>query len=384
MTRESIRAWYLVHKWTSLVCTLFLLILCVTGLPLIFHDELADALGDTPTLATVAPGTPAPSLDRIVATALATRPGDVVQYLGFDADRPIVTVGMAPAYNSPPAEVHPQPIDLRTGALMPPPPRETGFLWFVTELHEELFLDLPGQLFIGLMGLIFVIAIVSGVVVYAPFMRKLDYGTVRRGRSTRLKWLDLHNLLGISITAWLLVVAVTGIFNTLDKPLAMHWRSTQLADMMAPYRHAPPLHHIGSLDVAVATARRASPGMDVASISYPGTFFSTPHHFNIFMRGASPVTSRLIKPTLVDAATGSLTDTRDMPLLIRALFLSRPLHFGDYGGMALKIVWAVLDIVAILILGSGLYLWIGRRGGPASRRVEEIVTGGAVETESAS
>ncbi|MGJ3629235.1 PepSY domain-containing protein [Sphingomonas sp. MMS24-JH45] len=44
MTRRSIRAWYLVHKWTSLVCTMFLLMLCLTGLPLIFHDEIDAAL----------------------------------------------------------------------------------------------------------------------------------------------------------------------------------------------------------------------------------------------------------------------------------------------------------------------------------------------------
>ena len=40
MKRSAVRAWYLVHKWTSLVCTLFLLMLCLTGLPLIFHDEI--------------------------------------------------------------------------------------------------------------------------------------------------------------------------------------------------------------------------------------------------------------------------------------------------------------------------------------------------------
>ena len=40
MTRASIMIWAAVHKWTSLVCTAFLLMLCLTGLPLIFHDEI--------------------------------------------------------------------------------------------------------------------------------------------------------------------------------------------------------------------------------------------------------------------------------------------------------------------------------------------------------
>ena len=43
----SFRAWYAVHKWTSLVSTLFLLMLCVTGLPLIFSHEINHALGNS-------------------------------------------------------------------------------------------------------------------------------------------------------------------------------------------------------------------------------------------------------------------------------------------------------------------------------------------------
>ena len=44
MRTGTIRAWGWIHKWTSLVCTLFLLMLCLTGLPLIFHDEIDGAL----------------------------------------------------------------------------------------------------------------------------------------------------------------------------------------------------------------------------------------------------------------------------------------------------------------------------------------------------
>lgn len=44
-----------------------------------------------------------------------------------------------------------------------------------------------------------------------------------------------------------------------------------------------------------------------------------------------------------------------------ALLVSQPLHFGDYGGPPLQTLWALLDIVTIVVLGSGLYLWIARR-----------------------
>lgn len=383
MTRTGIRAWYLVHKWTSLVCTVFLLMLCLTGLPLIFTEELEAALGHEAPLADVEPGVRAPTLDEIVASVLAARPGEVVQSVSFDADRPVVSVGTAPSASSPADAVHYQPVDLRNGVLLAPPPQQEGFLWFVHELHTEMFAGLSGTLFLGAMGVLFVLAIISGIVVYVPFMRRIDFGTIRRGRSVRLKWLDIHNLLGVGITAWLLVVGLTGVFNTLDRPLANQWRNGQLAEMRAPYRNAPPLTHLGSLDAAVETARRASPGMEPATIAYPGSFFSTPHHYNVFMRGATPVTSRLLKPSLVDAQTAELTDTRDMPLHIRALFLSRPLHFGDYGGIPLKVLWALLDLAAIFILGTGVYLWIGRRRVALESRVEEIASGGSDRWEEA-
>ncbi len=40
LTKDAVRRWYVVHKWTSLVSTIFVLIACVTGLPLVFHHEI--------------------------------------------------------------------------------------------------------------------------------------------------------------------------------------------------------------------------------------------------------------------------------------------------------------------------------------------------------
>ena len=80
-----------------------------------------------------------------------------------------------------------------------------------------------------------------------------------------------------------------------------------------------------------------------------------------------PLTSRLNTPVLVDGATGALTTVARMPWYLTALELSRPLHFGDYGGMPLKIIWALLDLITIVVLVSGLYLWLARRRATEAR-----------------
>ena len=55
------------------------------------------------------------------------------------------------------------------------------------------------------------------------------------------------------------------------------------------------------------------------------------------------------------------------PWSFYVLKLSQPLHFGDDGGLPLQIIWALLDIASIIVLGSGLYLWLARRKLRAAR-----------------
>ena len=378
MTARALRTWYLIHKWTSLISTLFLLLLCLTGLPLIFHEEIEHYFTPHPQLSEVTAESPRIDYDQVIASALAARPGEVVRFVGFDPEEPLGAVFTAATQQPPPLDAHAQPFDTRTGELFPPEPPEDGFMNLMLRLHTDLFLGLPGYLFLGFMGLLLVASLVSGVVVYTPFMRKLDFATVRSGRSSRLKWLDLHNVLGIVTLAWVLVVGATGVINTLALPILGLWQNGQLAEMTAPYKDLPPLAELGSLHKALETAQAAAPDMKPSFVAFPGTDFSSQHHYAVFMRGDTPLTSRLLKPALIDAQTGELTDMREMPLYVKTLLISQPLHFGDYGGLPLKILWALLDIVSIIILGSGLYLWLGRRKAPLDKRLAELDAGGLV------
>ncbi len=139
------------------------------------------------------------------------------------------------------------------------------------------------------------------------------------------------------------------------------WQFGQLAEMTAQYKDKPPPAHPSSIDTAVQTAMKAEPDMKPAFVAFPGTIFSSKSHYAVFMRGNTPLTAKLLKPALIDAETGVLTDSRKLPWYVATLLISQPLHFGDYGGMPLKIIWAILDIITIVVLVTGLYLWLRRR-----------------------
>ena len=70
MTASTIKTWCWIHKWSSLVSTAFLLLLCITGLPLIFHHEIDELLGNAAEPRDLPAGTPHASLDRMVKAAL--------------------------------------------------------------------------------------------------------------------------------------------------------------------------------------------------------------------------------------------------------------------------------------------------------------------------
>lgn len=373
MTRSAIKAWVWVHKWTSLTCTAFLLMLCLTGLPLIFHDEIDRLTTEPPRYGMPGVGSSGTTsgllpLDTMLRRALANRPGEVPLYMAFDNDHPSMTITTGPRPDSPASDMTIQSFDRSTGELIAAVSEDSvsgvdAVMHVLLELHTDLFLGLPGMLFLGAMGAAFVIALISGVVLYAPFMRKLDFGTLRTERSARTKWMDYHNLLGIAGLAWMLVVGLTGVINALAVPIEAAWKANELAAMTQEYAGREPLDpaRYGSLDATMAAARAQLPGNNPQFIAFPGGTFSSNHHYAVFFQGDTPLTERLLTPALVDAETGTFTAARAMPWYYQALSLSRPLHFGDYGGLPLKLLWAALTLFTIHVLGTGLYLWLAKR-----------------------
>ena len=360
MTPVTVRRWAWIHKWSSLVCTVFMLLLCLTGLPLIYHHEIGHLLGNDVEAPAMPAGTPKANLDDVIAAGKAMYPGKIMMYMSQEADEPDIwnlTLGDHPTDEN----YKPIAVDARTAKVIAEPAFEGGaFMSTMFHLHVDLFAGLWGKLFLGLMGLLLLVALVSGVVLYSPFMRKLEFGTVRRDRSPRIKWLDLHNVLGIVTLVWALVVGATGMINTWTDVLLKYWQATELAEMVKPYQGMGAPAKLASMERSIKLAEASEPGMKVGFVAFPGTPFATPHHYGVFMRGDEAFSSRLYRPVLIDAQTAEMTDRRTLPWYLTALLVSQPLHFGDYGGAWMQFLWAMLDFATIVVLGSGLYLWVKR------------------------
>ncbi len=208
MTPRALRKWSWTHKWSSIICTLFMLMLCITGLPLIFHEQIDELLHGQVEAAVVPQGTLPASLDRVVAGAGAAFPD-------LGSRRPERDAGQCRQEHRCRSGRQPyRPGRCPYRAYLDAPDVTGRFTFIMLKLHTDMFAGLPGKLFLGLMGILFCVAIISGVVVYAPSMRKQRFGVYRSERPRVVRWLDLHNLAGILLVMWTLVVGFTGVINT--------------------------------------------------------------------------------------------------------------------------------------------------------------------------
>ena len=370
MSPRSRRAWDWVHTWSSLICTAFMLVVCITGLPLIFSDEIAVLTGRHFKQNSLPVDAPRAAIDSVLAAAVAHVPAKVPLYLFTEDNQPeLWYVKLDTRTDTDESKAVLVAVDARDANVLGIPDFNSGFMGIVFRLHVDLFAGMPGKLFLGLMGLLLLIAIVSGMVLYPAFMRKLDFGTVRHERSRLIRWLDLHNLLGAVTLCWALVVGATGVVNTWADLILKSWQQEQMANLAAgraqraleenPYPASN--GQLGPAEFVLRRALMAEPDMKLSMMAWPGTLLSTPKHFAVMLQGATPFTSHLKQALLVDPQSGEVLRAGSRPWYVTMFQLSIPLHFGDYGGFAMKLLWAALDLMTIAVLGSGLYLWLSRR-----------------------
>lgn len=351
------RFWVWAHKWSSLICTAFLLVLCVTGLPLIFRGEIDHALGYG--TGGQAAARPAP-LSSIEAAARVARPLGKIHFLVWEPDKPgVITLSIAPPGAKSFFDNENVLIDAATARPPSGGDRASPTQWLL-DLHGTLLLGPMGPLVLGVPAVLFIVALISGAVIYGPFARKAGFAQVRGGRTTRTAWLDLHNMLGAVILAWMLVVGATGLINTWGASIIRFW---QMSELSTYAQHgSQPTGRMASIDAIVAAGRSRYPDFQPYFVAYPGSLMAGERFHAVYLRGPKGLKEHIFQPVLVDSVTARVIGAPRPPWYISALALSQPLHFGDYGGAPLKIMWALLDLATIAVLVSGLKLTLSKGG----------------------
>jgi uncharacterized iron-regulated membrane protein len=255
--------------------------------------------------------------------------------------------------------------------------REPVWTEFMTRLHINLHLPPTwGMFIVGLTGVALLSSLISGVLAHPRVFK--DAFHLRWGGSKRLQEADIHNRLGVWALPFHVTVSLTGALLGLTTiivgVLAMAMFQGDTAKAYALFRQPiaddpRPAAGLPDLVAVLASTQTLSPG------STP-TFISLEHPTErgqaVMVRASQP--NRLVSgDTFYFDGRGRLLDaskTGETNLGEKIIGSLGPLHFGWYGGLAVKIAYFLLGLALTSVTSSGVAIWLARKrdkGRPAPR-----------------
>ncbi|NTS75786.1 PepSY domain-containing protein [Catenovulum sp. SM1970] len=247
----------------------------------------------------------------------------------------------------------------------------SGFAYFLVSFHADLHLGRPiGLLTTGVLGLTMMLSIVTGIFIHRKILGQLF--TFRPQKTFSLMLTDSHKVIGVWGLLFNSVIAFTGAFlglaivvlvpaaafvsfggdqeklietfTAVPEPVIQHVEQpTQIAKI---------LEHANLID---------PDAMEIGTLTVLGYNDASAIAFTNVIGGESVATQLAV----YQGSTGELKEINgNFGRLEGAsgpvLDLLFPLHFGNFGGILVKVIWGVLGIGTALLPLTGMMLWIER------------------------
>jgi uncharacterized iron-regulated membrane protein len=245
---------------------------------------------------------------------------------------------------------------------------------FMRQLHYSFFSQ-SGFYLVCLLALPLLFSIFSGILFYKRFWRHLFRLELRKG--THAFWSSAHRLLGVWSLVFSLIIGITGVWYLVEDL----WIPANRAYPPPPEvpaenlaRHGP-TPRLLPLDRYVEIARKVFPGLQPSGIALPqgpgGTVAVHGQAGHWLVRDRA-------NEVFLDPFDGQVIVIRRANhggLLNRWIDTADPLHFGYFGGITTKVLWAFLGLCIPLSILSGAYLSFrraGRRGEKAKAQLSRL------------
>lgn len=361
----TLRTFTSLHSWVGMLAGFALFVAFYAGALTVFHQPLQQWATAQP----VATSTLAEAqrlLDQVLAQHPAAREHLGMTFPGYELAEPTAYWQDREGHWLFATPANPAGSAQRPGTSLPE---------LLNELHYTLGLPLVGSWLMGLVSLLYGIALVSGLVIHLPRLAK-DLFALRPGRNLKRFWQDAHNVIGVLSLPFHMMFAVTGALLCLLFVLMLALNplihdGKLLAASAAAMDTAPivgkaevpgslsPLARWHARSIEVAQSRGVAdfvPGY--LKLSHAGDA-----HAVVEITGAAP-RGLGAGAVALDATSGvllatQLSGSRDANHAVLAAVYA--LHFGDYGNVVVQWLYFLLGLGGAFLFYSGNLLWIESR-----------------------
>lgn len=367
MKSATIRTFQTVHTWTGLLAGFALFVAFYAGALTVFHDDIA-AWQNPPWRAATDAHT---SMDTLIGRLIERHPA-------AREDFGIVL----PHDSSHAAYAYWQEKDgsrFATASQIEAPrtdASENELADFVYALHDSLGLPVVGLYLMGIVSVLYGLALLSGILIHLPQLAK-DFFAMRAGRNLKRLWQDAHNAIGVISLPFHVIFAVTGalfcLFALTLASLNTIAFDGKLFDAFAKATATTPTVTASGTQATMLTTDALIGRARAEALKNGVTTFEPDYmHFVNYgdrnavaeVRGLSQHTLGSYGTVAMSAHDGKVLATHvgDRYSLNGISYASLfGLHFGSFGGRTVQWLYFILGLAGAFLFYSGNLLWIESR-----------------------
>jgi uncharacterized iron-regulated membrane protein len=333
------RAIFQIHLWTGIAMGLYVVAISISGSALFFRNKINESVSGR---RVVAGSGPLLTKDQLMQAARRAYP-DYTPRTVWQGARPGQEVEIMMTRGE---KRKSRVFDPYTGRdLGAAVPYTLQALAFLLDLHVNLLAGPTGRLVNGVAAILLTLLALTGAVIWWPgitsWRRSLKVNV--RANWKRVNW-DLHSAIGFWSFAFFFMWSFTGVY------LVFPAHFDALIDRFAPLEYYK-LTSLGTeAPVVVTNAGPALPMVRVAD--------------------AAPDKPRKRRRPQIHYSNGDM--------VVRTMF---GMHFGNFGGMPIRIAWAAIGLIPPLLFITGALMWWNRvlsREARRLRRRRQTVPSGAI------
>lgn len=240
---------------------------------------------------------------------------------------------------------------------------------FFRDFHRRFFWGSAwGITLVSAFAIPLLISVITGLIFYKRWWAKLL--TLRFHKGLRVFAADSHRLTGAWSFVFALIIAVTGLWYLVEKPSLRSVREHVNRPDRIGREEISALGSVATplpLSELIGRAQSASPDFEVKAISFPARA-GQPIHFD--GQAAAWLVRDRANRILLDPFSGrvlGLNRGEEAHPVIRWSDTADLLHFGTFGGLAVKLVWFAFGLFLSILMPTGVFLF--------AKRAEQQVAG---------
>ncbi|RYE57861.1 MAG: PepSY domain-containing protein, partial [Sphingobacteriales bacterium] len=355
--------WFALHGWMALPIWGLLAFICVTGTICVVSEEINWLL--TPESRAENPHQTEPlPYDTLIAVVKKSYPEAAIQSIHITQPYLATLIRI-----SLPDDRKALYVNQFTGEVQGEV-KGTGFRGFIIALHGWLLFPWQNDYSLGwylvtVLSIPLLGSVISGLIIFKHFYRVLYRPTLRLNMGSRVFWGDLHRLIAVWSIWFVIVISVSSLWFLAQGILTQNHveiypEKNRLSADLIPETSNNRLPERMSADQASAIAKTIYPGLYVTFIEFPKNEDDTlliqgTTVFSLFRDNANAIN---LNPYNGDVI--SVRGTKNLSLIQFISALLTPLHFGDFAGLTVKLIWFSFGCLVSTLVCSGFIIWTKR------------------------